>query len=91
MADELSIGLKKLLRKARMEHDPDLLKEGVRVLSQALVYMLAVDRSWHANSPPLGFSCMGFRILQNKQAFLPQSLRPAGPLSSPEMVSYSAE
>ena len=37
MADELSIGLKELLRKARMEHYPDLLKEGVRVLSQALI------------------------------------------------------
>jgi putative transposase len=39
MADELRIGLRELLRKARMEHDPDLLKEGVRVLSQALMEM----------------------------------------------------
>jgi transposase-like protein len=39
MADELSIGLKELLRKARMGHDPDLLKEGVRMLSQALIEM----------------------------------------------------
>jgi putative transposase len=39
MADELRIGLKELLRKARMEHDADLLKEGVRVLSQALMEM----------------------------------------------------
>jgi transposase-like protein len=37
MADELRIGLTQLLRKARMEHDADLLKEGVRVLSQALM------------------------------------------------------
>ena len=35
MADELRIGLQELLRKARVEHDADLLKEGVRVLSQA--------------------------------------------------------
>ena len=39
MADELRIGLKELLRKARIEHDADLLKEGVRVLSQALMKM----------------------------------------------------
>jgi hypothetical protein len=55
---------------------------------KTLVYILAVGRSWHANSPPWGFSCMGFRILQNKQAaFLLHNPRPAGPLSSPEMVS----
>jgi hypothetical protein len=35
MADELRIGLQEeLLRKARMKHDADLLKEGVRVFSQ---------------------------------------------------------
>src|SRR3712207_1218802 len=39
MADELRIGLQELLRKARIEHDADLLKEGVRVLSQALMEM----------------------------------------------------
>ncbi len=39
MADELRIGLQELLRKARVEHDADLLKEGVRVLSQALMEM----------------------------------------------------
>jgi putative transposase len=39
MADELRIGLQELLRKARIEHDSDLLKEGVRVLSQALMEM----------------------------------------------------
>jgi putative transposase len=39
MADELRIGLSELLRTARMEHDVDFLKEGVRVLSQALMEM----------------------------------------------------
>jgi hypothetical protein len=39
MADELRIGLAKLLRKARMDQDADFLKEGVRVLSQALMEM----------------------------------------------------
>ena len=39
MADELRIGLAQLLRKARMELDADFLKEGVRVLSQALMEM----------------------------------------------------
>jgi putative transposase len=39
MADELRMGLARLLRKARMEHNADFLKEGVRVLSQALMEM----------------------------------------------------
>ena len=38
MADELRIGLSGLLRKAQMEGDADFLKEGVRVLSQALTH-----------------------------------------------------
>jgi len=37
MTDELRIGLGGLLRKARMDGDADFLKEGVRVLSQALM------------------------------------------------------
>ena len=37
MTDELRIGLWELLRKARMDGDADFLKEGVRVLSQALM------------------------------------------------------
>ncbi len=39
MADELRIGLAELLRKARMEHDADFLKEGVRLLSQVIMEM----------------------------------------------------
>jgi putative transposase len=39
MADELRIGLERLLRKAEVEHDADFLREGVRVLSQALMEM----------------------------------------------------
>lgn len=37
MADELRIGLVELLRKAQMHEDADFLREGVRVLSQALM------------------------------------------------------
>jgi hypothetical protein len=37
MTDEPRIGLRELLRKARMDGDADFLKEGVRVLSQALM------------------------------------------------------
>ncbi len=37
MADELSIGLWELLRKAQLEGNIDFLREGVRVLTQALV------------------------------------------------------
>jgi len=39
MADQLRIGLQELLRKARIEHDSDFLKEGIRMLSQALIEM----------------------------------------------------
>jgi transposase-like protein len=39
VADELRIGLQELLRKAMIEQDADFLKEGVRVLSQALMEM----------------------------------------------------
>ena len=39
MADELRIGLSELLRKAMIDQDADFLKEGVRVLSQALMEM----------------------------------------------------
>jgi putative transposase len=39
MADELRIGLSELLRKAMIERDAGFLKEGVRVLSQALMEM----------------------------------------------------
>jgi hypothetical protein len=37
-------------------------------LLQTLVYVLGVGGGWHANSPPLGFPCMGFRILENLSA-----------------------
>jgi putative transposase len=37
MADDLRIGLEQLLCKAQVEHDADFLKEGVRLLSQALM------------------------------------------------------
>src|SRR5919112_4630134 len=39
MADELRIGLSELLRKAMVDQDAGFLKEGVRVLSQALMEM----------------------------------------------------
>ena len=39
MADELRIGLSELLHKAMIDHDAGFLKEGVRVLSQALMEM----------------------------------------------------
>ena len=39
VADELRIGLSELLRKAMIEQDAGFLKEGIRVLSQALMEM----------------------------------------------------
>lgn len=44
MADELRTGLSELLRKAMIERDADFLKEGVRVLSQALMEMEVQER-----------------------------------------------
>ena len=37
MADEMRMALDTLLRKAQLEHDADFLREGVRVLSEALL------------------------------------------------------
>jgi transposase-like protein len=37
MADEMRMALETLLRKAEMEHDADFLRDGVRVLSEALM------------------------------------------------------
>ena len=54
MADELRIGLSELLRKAMIDQDPDFLKEGVRVLSQALMEMEVeehVGAARHERSP----------------------------------------
>lgn len=54
MADELRIGLTELLRKAMIEQDADFLKEGVRVLSQALMEMEVqeyVGAARHERSP----------------------------------------
>jgi putative transposase len=54
MADELRIGLSELLRKAMIDQDADFLKEGVRVLSQALMEMEVeehVGAARHERSP----------------------------------------
>ena len=54
MADQLRIGLQKLLRKAMIDQDADFLKEGVRVLSQALMEMEVeeyVGAARHERSP----------------------------------------
>ncbi len=54
MADELRIGLAQLLRKAMIEQDAGFLKEGVRVLSQALMEMEVeehVGASRHERGP----------------------------------------
>jgi putative transposase len=60
-ADELRMVLQELLRKAELEHDADFLREGVRVLSQALMELAVsqhlgaerhertVDRAGHRN------------------------------------------
>src|SRR5215212_6044193 len=37
MADEMRMALETLLRKAQMEHDADFLRDGLRVLSEALM------------------------------------------------------
>jgi hypothetical protein len=52
MADELRIGLSELLRKAMIDQDAGFLKEGVGVLSQALMEMEVEARD--ATSAVLG-------------------------------------
>jgi putative transposase len=54
MADKLRIGLSELLRKAMIEQDAGFLKEGIRVLSQALMEMEVeehVGAGRHERSP----------------------------------------
>jgi putative transposase len=43
MTDELRIGLSELMRKAQVEGDAEFLKEGVRLLSQAIMEMEVED------------------------------------------------
>src|SRR3954453_4620901 len=52
MADEVRIGLEQLLRKARVEGDADFLKEGVRLLSEAIMEMEVEDHVRAARHQP---------------------------------------
>jgi putative transposase len=64
MADELRIGLSELLRKAMIEQDASFLKEGVRLLSQALMEMEVeehVGASHHERSPARTGQRNGYR------------------------------
>ena len=64
MADELRIGLQGLLRKAMIEQDSGFLKEGVRVLSQALMELEVeehVGASRHERSPARTGQRNGYR------------------------------
>jgi putative transposase len=64
VADELRIGLSELLRKAMVDQDADFLKEGVRVLSQALMEMEVeqhVGAGRHERSPSRTGQRNGYR------------------------------
>jgi transposase-like protein len=64
MADELRIGLSELLRKAMIEQDASFLKEGVRVLSQALMELEVeehVGAGRHERSPARTGQRNGYR------------------------------
>jgi putative transposase len=64
VADELRIGLSELLRKAMIDRDADFLKEGVRVLSQALMEMEIqehVGAAPHERSPSRTGQRNGYR------------------------------
>ena len=67
MADELRIGLSELLRKAMIEQDADFLKEGVRVLSQALMEMEVQE---HVGAGRHERSCRAHRTAQRLQGAL---------------------
>jgi transposase-like protein len=64
MADELRMALQELLRKAELERDADFLREGVRVLSQALMELevtqhLGAER--HERTPERSGQRNGYR------------------------------
>jgi transposase-like protein len=64
VADELRIGLSELLRKAMIDRDAEFLKEGVRVLSQALMEMEVqehVGAGRHERSPSRTGQRNGYR------------------------------
>jgi putative transposase len=64
VADELRIGLSELLRKAMIEQDASFLKEGVRVLSQALMELEVeehVGAGRHERSPARTGQRNGYR------------------------------
>jgi putative transposase len=64
VADQLRIGLSELLRKAMIDQDADFLKEGVRVLSQALMEMEVqhhVGAGRHERSPSRTGQRNGYR------------------------------
>ena len=64
VADELRIGLSELLRKAMIDRDADFLKEGVRVLSEALMEMEVqehVGAGRHERSPSRTGQRNGYR------------------------------
>jgi putative transposase len=64
VTDELRIGLSELLRKATIDRDADLLKEGVRVLSQALMELEVqehVGAAPHERSPARTGQRNGYR------------------------------
>ena len=64
MTDELSIGLTKLLRKAELDGDVDFLREGVRVLSQALMEQEVtahIGAERHARTPERTGQRNGYR------------------------------
>ena len=64
MADELRVGLSELLRKAQLEDDADFLREGVRLLSQALMEMEVeehIGAARHERSPARKGQRNGYR------------------------------
>jgi putative transposase len=64
MADELRVGLSELLRKAQLEDDADFLREGVRLLSQALMELEVeehIGAARHERSPARKGQRNGYR------------------------------
>jgi putative transposase len=64
MADELRIGLQRLLREAQVEHDADFLRESVRALSQALMELEVeehIGAGRHERSPERTGQRNGYR------------------------------
>jgi transposase-like protein len=67
MADDLRMARDELLRKAQLEQDVDFLREGARVLAQAVMELEVTQQlgaAWHERTPERKGQRTGYRERQ---------------------------